>query len=100
MPAKPDIIATEEEKKPDNEDGVLLYLAIKVKEDFKDDEDNDKMRQDSFHTRKNMGQKCEGNCDLWVLNEIIENIHPENLKKMVGAVWELPEKQHSQSSPI
>ena len=44
MPAKPDIIATEEEKKPDNEDGVLLYLAIKVKEEFKDDENNDKMR--------------------------------------------------------
>ena len=39
-----------------------------------------------------MGQKCEGNCDLWVLNEIIENIHLENLKKMVGAVWELPAK--------
>ena len=48
MPAKPDIIATEEEKKPDNEDGVLLYLAIKVKEEFKDDENNDKMRQDVF----------------------------------------------------
>jgi hypothetical protein len=44
MPAKPDIIATEEKKKPDNEDGVLLFLAIKMKEEFKDDEYNDKMR--------------------------------------------------------
>ena len=28
-----------------------------------------------FHTaynRNNMGQKCEGNCGLWVLNEIIK----------------------------
>ena len=39
-----------------------------------------------------MGQKCEGNCGLWVLNEIIKNIYPENLKKIVGAVWELPAK--------
>ena len=35
-----------------------------------------------------MGQKCEGNCGLWVLNEIIKKIYPENLKKNVGAVWE------------
>ena len=26
--------------------------------------------------------------------------YPENLKKIVGAVWELPAKWHSQSSPI
>ena len=39
-----------------------------------------------------MGQKCEGNCGLGVLNEIIKNIRPENLKKIVGAVWELPAK--------
>ena len=32
-----------------------------------------------------MGQKYEENCGLWVLNEI----HPENLKKIVGAIWEL-----------
>ena len=38
-----------------------------------------------------MGQKCEGNCGLRVLNEIIKkNIYPENLKKIVGVVWELP----------
>ena len=39
-----------------------------------------------------MGQKCEGNCGLWVLNEIIKKQYPENLKKIVGAVWELPAK--------
>ena len=39
-----------------------------------------------------MGQKCEGNCGLWVFNEMIKNINPENLKKIVGAVWELPAK--------
>ena len=46
----------------------------------------------SSHTtyiRNNMGQKCEGNCGLWVLNEMIKKIYPENLKKNVGAVWEL-----------
>ena len=35
-----------------------------------------------------MGQKFEGNFSLWVLNEIIKKIYPENLKKNVGAVWE------------
>ena len=39
-----------------------------------------------------MCQKWEGDCGLWVLNEITKNIHPENLKKIVGAVWELPAK--------
>ena len=39
-----------------------------------------------------MGQKCEGNCGLWVLKEMIRKIYPENLKKIVGAVWELPAK--------
>ena len=47
-----------------------------------------------------MGQKSEGNCGLWVLNEILKETYPENLKKIVGAVWELPTKQHSQFSPI
>ena len=31
-----------------------------------------------------MGQKCEGKCGLWVLNEMIKNICPENLKKKCG----------------
>ena len=50
--------------------------------------------------RNNMGQKFEGNCGLFVLNEITKNIYPENLQKIVGAIWELPAKKHSQSSPI
>jgi hypothetical protein len=52
------------------------------------------------YSKKNMGQKCEGDCGLWVLNKIIKKIYPENLKKIVGALWELPAKQHSQSSPF
>ena len=36
--------------------------------------------------RNNMGQKCEGNCVLLVLNEILKKTNPENLKKIVGAV--------------
>ena len=40
-----------------------------------------------------MGQKCEGNFGLWVLNEILKKkTYPENLKKIMGAVWELPAK--------
>ena len=41
------------------------------------------------YSRNNVGQKCEGNCGLWVLNEIILKRYPENLKKILGAVWEL-----------
>ena len=44
------------------------------------------------YSRNNICQKCEGNCGLWVLNEIIKKTFPENLKKIVGAVWELPAK--------
>ena len=44
------------------------------------------------YSRNNIGQKCEGNCSLWVLNEMIKERYPENLKKIVGAVWELPAK--------
>ena len=36
-----------------------------------------------------MGQKCEGNCGLWDPNEILKKTYPENLKKIVVAVWEL-----------
>ena len=42
-----------------------------------------------------MGQKCEGNCDLWVLNEILKRMYPESLKKIVGAVRELPSTANS-----
>ena len=39
-----------------------------------------------------MCQKWEGDCGLWVLNEIIKKIYAESLYKIVGAVWELPAK--------
>ena len=39
-----------------------------------------------------MGQKCDGNCGLWVLNGIIRKHYPENLKKIVRADWELSAK--------
>ena len=39
-----------------------------------------------------MSQKWEGDCDLWVLNEIILKIYAKSLKKIVGAVCELPAK--------
>ena len=44
------------------------------------------------YTRINMGQKCEGNCGLWVLNEILKKTNPENLEIIVGAICELPAK--------
>ena len=47
-----------------------------------------------------MGQKCEDNCGLWVLKEMILKKYPENLKNIVGAIWELPAKKHSQASPF
>ena len=40
----------------------------------------------TIYTRNDMGQKCEGNCGLWVPNEILKKSYPENLKKIVGAV--------------
>ena len=45
-----------------------------------------------------MCQKWEGDCGLWVFNEIIFKRYAESLKKIEGAVWELPAKRHSQSS--
>ena len=39
-----------------------------------------------------MCQKWEGDCGLWVLNEIFKNKYTKILKKIVGAVWELPAK--------
>ena len=37
-----------------------------------------------------MCKKCEGNCGLRVVN--YEKKYAENMKKIVGAVWELPAK--------
>ena len=42
------------------------------------------------YSRNNMGQKCEDNYGLWVLNVIMKITYPENLKKIMGAIWELP----------
>ena len=39
-----------------------------------------------------MRQKWEDDCGLWVLNEINLKKYAESLKKIVGAVWELPAK--------
>ena len=33
-----------------------------------------------------MGQKCEGNCDLWVFNEIISKTYPKIFSKKTS--WE------------
>ena len=46
----------------------------------------------TIYTRNNMGQEFEGECGLWVLNEILKITYPEKLNKIVGAVWELPAK--------
>ena len=39
-----------------------------------------------------MGLKSEGNCGLWFFNKIMIKICTESLKKIVGAVWEIPAK--------
>ena len=44
------------------------------------------------YSRIIMCQKWEGDCGLWDINEIIKKIYAESLKKIVGAVWELPAK--------
>ena len=59
-----------------------------------------RVQRHTIYTRNNMGQKFEGDCGLWVLNEILKKTYAENLKKIVGAVWEIPAKQHSRFSPI
>ncbi len=40
----------------------------------------------------NMCQKCGGKSALWILHEIVNITYAENMKKIVGAVWELPAK--------
>ena len=44
------------------------------------------------YSRNIMCLKCGGDCGLWVFNEMIKKIYPENLRKIVGALWELPAK--------
>ena len=55
----------------------------------------EQMHTMTFHTTYSwniMCQKWEGDCGLWVLNEIIKNKYAKSLKKIVGAVRELPAK--------
>ena len=54
----------------------------------------------TIYPGNNMCQKCGRKSGLWVLHEIVNKTYAENMKKIVGAVWELPAKQHSQFSPI
>ena len=37
-----------------------------------------------------MCQKCGHKSGLWVLHEMMKKAYTENMKKIVGAVWELP----------
>ena len=46
----------------------------------------------TIYIRNNKGQKCEGNCGLWVPHEILKKTYPEILNKIVGAIWEIPAK--------
>ena len=46
----------------------------------------------TIYSRNNMRQKCGGNYGLWIHYEITQNEYSENLKKIVGALWELPAK--------
>ena len=39
-----------------------------------------------------MCQKCGGKSGLWVLHEIVNKTYAKNMKKNVGAVWELHAK--------
>ena len=56
--------------------------------------------QHTIYPGNNVCQKCGHKSGLWVLHEMINKTYAENMKKIVGAIWELPAKQHSQSSPI
>ena len=47
------------------------------------------IKLDCLISNCNTGQ-WEGDCGLWVLNEIIKKTYTESLKKIVGAVSELP----------
>ena len=39
-----------------------------------------------------MCQKYDGDCGLWILNEIVLKKYAKSLKTIVGAIWELPAK--------
>ena len=46
----------------------------------------------NIYPGNNMCQKCGRKSGLWVLHEIVNKTYAENMKKIVGAVWELPAK--------
>ena len=50
------------------------------------------MSTHTIYIRNDMGQKCEGNCGLWVLNKTLKKSYPEIFKEIMGAVWEIPAK--------
>jgi hypothetical protein len=64
---------------------------------FKDRKDKSKVPSELLHTtysRNILCQKFGGICGLWVLNEKIKKCMYilKNMKKIVGAVWKLPDK--------
>ena len=46
----------------------------------------------TIYPGNNMCQKCGRKSGLWVLHEIVNKTYAENMKKIVGAFWELPAK--------
>ena len=50
------------------------------------------MVRHTIYPGNNMCQKCGRKSGLWVLHEIMNKAYAENMKKIVGAVWELPAK--------
>ena len=46
----------------------------------------------TIYPGNNMCQKCGHKIGLWVLHEIFNKTYAENMKKIVGAVWELSAK--------
>ena len=46
----------------------------------------------TIYPGNNMCQKYGRKSGLWILLEIVNKTYAENMKKIVGAVWELPAK--------
>ena len=53
---------------------------------------NDEVFLHTAYSWNIMCQKWEGDCGLWVLNDIILERYAESLKKIVGAILEFPTK--------
>ena len=68
---------------------IYLQMAVKL---LNIKERNQKQCGHTTYRWNIKGQKCAGISGLWVLNEIIQKKYPENMKKIVGAVWKLPAK--------